>query len=118
MNSETVTDSSPTRADEHQDACVVHRGLHNQVVLLRLGRITLVNYGLLSAIGGAIASFLILARQFQAGMQPMRYATLLFIMIPALAVVGSRFYVLALEFREFLKAPFDTLFRPGFAFQG
>lgn len=63
-------------------------------------------------------SLLILARQFQAGMQPMRYATLLFVMIPALAVIGSWFYVLALEFREFLKAPFDTLLRPGFAFQG
>jgi hypothetical protein len=85
MKSETVIDFSPTRADEHQDACVVHRGLHNQVVLLRLGQITLVNYGLLSAIGGAIASFLILARQFQAGMQPMGNL-LLFLLLNVLAI--------------------------------
>ena len=116
MNSNLVLDSSQKYKEEYKDA--VHRGLHNQVVLLKVGRITLVNFGLFAALGGAIASFLILARQFQAGMQPLRYATLLFVIVPALAIVGSRLYVLALEFREFRKAPFKTLFRPGFAFQG
>ena len=98
---------------------MTHGGLHNRVVLLRNGTFTLVNFGLLAATGGAAAMLLVLARMFQAGMDPIRFAPLLFVLVPAAAVVGSRLLVVLLHEREALvRAPLPTLLRPGFAFQG
>jgi len=92
--------------------------LHDHVVLVRVGGITVVNFGLFAAIGGALASYAVLVRQVQAGMDPQLYALLLFGLIPLLIVVGSRVFVLGLEWREFLASPLRTLRKPGFAFQG
>ena len=95
-----------------------HVALHDRVVLARFKGFTVVNFGLFAAIGGALAAYLVLARQIQAGMEPQKYALLLFGLIPLLIVVGSRVFVLALEWREFIGAPLQTLRKPGFAFQG
>lgn len=95
-----------------------HLGAHNRVVLARIGPVTIVNFGLLAAIGGALAAWVSLARQEQAGMRPESYAAVLFVALPLLAVIGSRAFSLALEWRQFLVAPWATLFKPGFAFQG
>jgi phosphatidylglycerol:prolipoprotein diacylglycerol transferase len=95
-----------------------HFGIHNRVVMARLGPLTLVNFGLLAAVGGALAAWVSLARQEQAGMRPEAYAAVLFVVLPALAVIGSRLFSLALDWREFLVAPWATAFKPGFAFQG
>ncbi len=95
-----------------------HRGLHNHVVLARLGPVTLVNFGLFAALGGAVAAWVGLARQAQAGMDPERYALLLLGGLPVLAVLGSRAFSVALDWREFLRAPLAELLKPGFAFQG
>ncbi len=93
--------------------------LRDRVVLLRLGRFTLVNFGPLAALGGGLAMWWILARLFQAGLEPLRFAWLLFVLLPALAVLGSRLLVLVLhEWEDFRHAPLRTLLRPGFAFQG
>jgi phosphatidylglycerol:prolipoprotein diacylglycerol transferase len=80
--------------------------------------VTLVNFGLFAGIGGALGAYLVLARQIQAGMEPQEYALLAFGLIPLLVVVGSRVFVLALEWREFVASPLSTLRKPGFAFQG
>jgi len=93
-------------------------GLHNRVVLARIGGFTIVNFGLFAAIGGAVGAYLVLARQIQAGMEPREYALLAFGLIPLLVVVGSRAFVIALEWREFVASPLQTLRKPGFAFQG
>ena len=95
-----------------------HVALHDRVILARIGGITVVYFGLFAALGGALAAYLVLARQIQAGMRPQEYALLLFGLIPLLIVVGSRIFVLALEWREFVAAPLQTLRKPGFAFQG
>ncbi len=95
-----------------------HKGLHNKVVLARLGPITLVNFGLITAVGGALAAWLGLARLHQAGLAPERYATLMFISIPLLAVIGSRIFSLALDWRAFLDSPVRELSKPAFAFHG
>lgn len=95
-----------------------HAGLHNRVVLARIGPVTIVNFGVLAAIGGALAAWIGLARQEQAGMHPERYATMLFVALPLLAVLGSRLFSLALDWREFLDSPWQSVFKPGFAFQG
>ncbi len=95
-----------------------HFGVHNRVVLARFGPVTLVNFGLLAAVGGALAAWVSLARQEQAGMRPEAYAALLFIALPVLAVIGSRVFSLVLDWREFLVSPWATVFKPGFAFQG
>ncbi|MBI5505220.1 MAG: prolipoprotein diacylglyceryl transferase [Deltaproteobacteria bacterium] len=95
-----------------------HLGIHNRVVLARLGPVTLVNFGLLAAIGGAAAAWISLARQEQAGMRPETYAALLFVVLPVLAVIGSRLFSLALDWRELLVSPWAAVFKPGFAFQG
>lgn len=95
-----------------------HSGIHNRVVLARIGPITLVNFGLLAASGGALAAWVSLARQEQAGMRPETYAALLFVALPVLAVIGSRLFSLALDWREFLVSPWAAVFKPGFAFQG
>jgi phosphatidylglycerol:prolipoprotein diacylglycerol transferase len=92
--------------------------VHNRVVLARIGPVTLVNFGLIAAVGGALAAWVSLARQEQAGMRPETYAAVLFVALPVLAVIGSRVFSLALEWREFLAAPWATAFKPGFAFQG
>jgi phosphatidylglycerol:prolipoprotein diacylglycerol transferase len=99
-------------------ARVHHPGLQNRVVLTRLGPVTLVNFGLLAAVGGALAAWVALARQEQAGMRPESYAALLFGGLPLLAVVGSRAFSLALDWRAFVTAPLAAVFKPGFAFQG
>lgn len=95
-----------------------HAGLHNRVVLARIGPVTIVNFGLIAAFGGALAAWISLARQEQAGMHPERYAAMLFVALPLLAVIGSRIFSIALEWREFLETPWRSLFKPGFAFQG
>jgi prolipoprotein diacylglyceryltransferase len=87
------------------------------VVLARIGPVTLVNFGMIVAVGGALAAWVSLARQEQAGMRPEAYAAALFIALPVLAVIGSRAFSLALDWREFLVAPWATAFKPGFAFQ-
>jgi len=92
--------------------------VHNRVVLARIGPVTLVNFGLIAAVGGALAAWVSLARQEQAGMRPETYASVLFVALPVLAVIGSRVFSLALDWREFLVAPWATAFKPGFAFQG
>ncbi len=94
------------------------RGLHNRVVLARIGGVTIVNFGLFAALGGAAGAYLVLARQIQAGMEPREYALLAFGLIPLLVVVGSRVFVLALQWREFVASPLSTMRTPGFAFQG
>ncbi len=91
---------------------------HNWVVLFRTRNHTLVNFGLLSALGGALGSFWIVTRMVQAGMAPERFAAALFLLVPALVVLGSRLLVLAQEWRDFVRAPVKTLLKPGFAFQG
>jgi phosphatidylglycerol:prolipoprotein diacylglycerol transferase len=96
----------------------VHRGLQNRVVLARIGPVTLVNFGLLAAAGGALAAWVALARQQQAGMQPEGYAALLFGALPVLAVIGSRAFSLVLGWRGFVAAPLAEAFKPGFAFHG
>jgi len=96
----------------------VHRGLHNWVVLLRLKGVSIVNFGVLAALGGAVGTWMVLARQIQAGMLPERFAATLFLLVPALVVLGSRLFVLALEWRDLVRAPLKTLLKPGFAFQG
>jgi len=95
-----------------------HSGAHNRVVLARIGPVTLVNFGMIAAIGGALAAWVSLARQEQAGMGAEAYAAAMFIALPVLAVIGSRAFSLALDWREFLVAPWATAFKPGFAFQG
>lgn len=95
-----------------------HGGLQNRVVLARLGPVTLVNFGLLAGIGGALAAWVALARQEQAGMRPESYAALLFGVLPLLAVIGSRAFSLALDWRGFVASPLAATFKPGFAFQG
>jgi len=96
----------------------LHSGLHNCVVLARIGPVTIVNFGLLAAVGGALAAWIALARQQQAGMEPESYAALLFGVVPVLAVIGSRAFSLALDWRAFLAAPMAEALKPGFAFQG
>ena len=91
---------------------------HGWVVLFRTRKHTIVNFGLLSALGGALGSFYIVTRMFQAGIGPERFAAALFLLVPALVVVGSRLLVLAQEWRDFVRAPVRTLLKPGFAFQG
>jgi phosphatidylglycerol:prolipoprotein diacylglycerol transferase len=95
-----------------------HAGLHNRVVLTRIGPVTLVNFGLFAGIGGALAAWVALARQEQAGMHPEGYAALLFGVLPLLAVTGSRAFSLALDWREFVAAPLAATLKPGFAFHG
>jgi len=93
--------------------------LRDRVVLLRLGGVTLVNFGLMAALGGGLAMLLVLARMFQAGLEPLRYAWLLFVLVPVAAVLGSRLLVVLLHHgSELREAPLQTLLRPGFAFQG
>ena len=79
---------------------------------------TLVNFGSLAAMGGALAAWVALARQQQAGMDPERYALLLFGALPLLIVVGSRAFSLALDWRAFVRAPLVEALKPGFAFHG
>jgi len=95
-----------------------HSGLQNRVVLARIGPVTFVNFGLLAAAGGALATCVALARQQQAGMEPERYAVILFGALPLLAVIGSRAFSLMLDWRAFVAAPMAEAFKPGFAFQG
>jgi len=95
-----------------------HRGLHNRVVLARIGSLTVVNFGLIAAVGGVLAAWIALARQEQAGLEPSRYAALLFGGLPVLAVLGSRAFSLALDWRAFIQRPLATALKPGFAFQG
>lgn len=95
-----------------------HAGLHNRVVLARIGPVTVVNFGLIAALGGALAAWVALARQEQAGLEPERYAALLFGGLPLLAVIGSRAFSLALDWRAFLERPLAAALKPGFAFQG
>ncbi len=98
---------------------MTHSGFHNRPVLARFGRFTVVWFGLLAAIGGGLAMLLVLARLFQAGVEPLRFAWLLFLVVPLLAVVGSRLLVVLLhELPSLRRDPLRTLFRPGFAFQG
>jgi phosphatidylglycerol:prolipoprotein diacylglycerol transferase len=59
-----------------------------------------------------------LARQEQAGMHPEAYAALLFGGVPLLAVVGSRVFSVALDWRQLVAAPAAAICKPGFAFQG
>ena len=96
----------------------LHAGIQNRVVLARVGPVTLVNFGLLAAAAGALATWVALARQQQAGMEPERYAVILFGALPLLAVIGSRAFSLVLDWRAFLTAPIAEAFKPGFAFQG
>ena len=96
----------------------LHCGLQNRVVLARIGPVTLVNFGLLAGAGGALAAWVALARQQQAGMEPEGYAALLFGAIPVLAVIGSRAVSLVLDWRAFVVAPIAEAFKPGFAFHG
>ncbi len=114
----SVSSPSPQR-DEGRGAMNTHRGFHNRVVLFKIGEgITIVNFGLFAALGGALAMWVGLARQFQAGLRPDEFAPLLYGLLPLLIVLGSRIFVLALEWRELLRSPWETLRRPGFAFQG
>ena len=95
-----------------------HAGLHNRVVLARIGPLTVVNFGLIAAVGGAVAAWIALARQEQAGMAPHDYAALLFGGLPVLAVLGSRAFSVALDWKTFVENPLAAALKPGFAFQG
>lgn len=90
----------------------------NRVVLFRTREHTIVNFGLLSALGGALGSFMIVTRMLQAGMAPQQFAVALFLVMPAMVVAGSRLLVLLQEWRDFIRSPLKTLLKPGFAFQG
>ncbi len=97
---------------------LAHRGLHNHVVLLRTRHFTVVNFGVFAAVGAALAGWLTLAWQIRLGLAPERYVAALFLAVPALILVGSRGLVLVQEWRSFVASPWQTLRRPGFAFQG
>jgi phosphatidylglycerol:prolipoprotein diacylglycerol transferase len=92
--------------------------LHNRVVLFRTKNISIVTFGLLAALGGAVGIWLILARQIQAGMHPERFAPALYLLVPALIIIGARLFALTLQWDDFKKAPLKTLKNHGFAFQG
>jgi phosphatidylglycerol:prolipoprotein diacylglycerol transferase len=93
-------------------------GLHNKVVLLRFRRFSIVTFGVLAALGAALGTWFILARQIQAGLGPDRYGPALFILLPLLIVHGSRLMVLALEQLRLLPMPEEPARRYGLAFQG
>jgi phosphatidylglycerol:prolipoprotein diacylglycerol transferase len=97
----------------------VRRPLHERVVLLRVGRWTLVNFGLFAALGGFLAAWSLAARQLQAGMPVGSYLLALMLGVPILALVGSRLFALVVEeWRDFLRAPLETLTRTTLAWQG
>lgn len=95
-----------------------HSGLHNRVVLVRWGRFSIATFGLLSGLGGAAATTFAIARQTQAGMEPGRFAVALWLVLPVVVVVGSRLLSLALEWKDLCRAPWQTIRRHGFSFQG
>jgi len=88
------------------------------VIIFRVGGFTVVWFGLLAAAGAALSAWLVLARQQQVGMEPDRFAAPLYLLLPLLAVLGSRLLVLAMEWRDLLSSPLRTLRRAGFAWQG
>ena len=93
--------------------------LHDQVVLFRIGRWTFVTFGLFAALGGFFATWMVLARQLQAGLPVADYVWPLVVMVPFLALVGSRLYALVLlEWRDFLAHPWKTLLHTTLAWQG
>ena len=116
LNPAQIPAAHPSSGVTHSSNGVTHPS--NWVVLFRTRQHTVVNFGLLSALGGALGSWMIVTRMIQAGMAPGRFAAALFLLVPALVVIGSRLLVLAQEWRDFVKAPLRTLFKPGFAFQG
>ena len=109
--------SRPTGGEEVMETSI-HRGVHNWVVFLRLGNLTFVNFGLLSALGGAVSMWWILARQIQAGLDPERFAPLVYFAGPILIVLGSRLFGLVQQWEDFKRAPLETLRKPRFTFHG
>ena len=99
-------------------ATPLHRGLHNRVVLHRFENLTLVNFGLFGAIGAGLTLWIALARQLQAGLPLSEFALALYLPMPLEILVGSFLFVLALDWRAFLRDPIRRLKKPGFAFQG
>lgn len=93
-------------------------GLHNRVVLFSTRYVTFVTFGLFAALGGMLSFVVVFARQVQAGLEPERYAFSLFVVIPILILLGSRLFVLAIQWRSLQENPIETLRKPGFAFQG
>ena len=90
-------------------------GLQHRVVLFRVGNVSVATFGLLAALGVTAGAWVACVRQIQAGMAPSRYAPVLFLLLPALSIIGSRFFALGLDWhrvRHFSWA------RHGFAFQG
>jgi phosphatidylglycerol:prolipoprotein diacylglycerol transferase len=93
--------------------------LHEQVVLFRIGQWTFVTFGLFAALGGFLATWMVFARQLQAELPIAELAWPLAVMVPFLALVGSRLYALVLlEWRDFLADPWQTLLRTTLGWQG
>ena len=93
--------------------------LHERVVLFRIGKWTFVTFGLFAALGGFFATWMVLARQLQVGLPVAELAWPLAVMVPFLALVGSRLYALVLlEWRDFLAGPWQTLLRTTLGWQG
>ena len=93
--------------------------LHERVVLFRIGQWTFVTFGLFAALGGFFATWMVLARQLQVGLPVAELAWPLAVMVPFLALVGSRLYALVLlEWRDFLADPWQTLLRTTLGWQG
>jgi K+ transporter len=61
--------------------------LPDRVVAARFGRVTVVWFGVLAALGGGSAMGLVLACMVQAGLEPLRFAWVLFVLIPLAAVL-------------------------------
>ena len=68
--------------------------------------------------GAALATWWAVARQYQAGLEPQRYAMVMYMVLPILVALGSRLLILFTEFDEFLRHPIKVLRRAGFSFQG
>lgn len=93
-------------------------GLHNKVVLFRAGPVTIVNFGLFAALGAMLATWWAVARQYQVGLEPQRYAAVMYMVLPVLVVLGSRLLVLFTEWGDFVRHPIRVLRQAGFSFQG
>lgn len=92
--------------------------LHDRVVLFRLRGVTVATFGLFAGIGGAVGAWMALARMHQAGLEPARFGATMFVLVPVLAIAGSRLFSAILEGEPILSSPRLLLRKHGFCFQG
>jgi phosphatidylglycerol:prolipoprotein diacylglycerol transferase len=99
-------------------AATASGGLHNHPVLVRLGPLTLVNFGVFVALGGLTAGLLCAARLEQAGFRLQSPLWLPAVGLPLLIIVGSRLMEMVVHWRVYAADPARKLPETGFAFQG